>query len=159
MTTAPLSCTLTSPEQTAQLAVAVGSVLDAGDCILLYGPIGSGKTHFCRHLIQSRLPFPEDVPSPTFTLVQTYHAGSVEIWHTDLYRITALEEVDELGLTEAFESAICLVEWPEKLGPLIPDTALSLTFEADPVKDDTTRRLTIRWSDSKWDAKLGKLDI
>ena len=92
----------------------------------------AGKTHFARNLIQSLMAEPEDVPSPTFTLVQAYDTPSGEIWHCDLYRLSAAEEVDELGLTEAFDTAICLVEWPDKLGPLAPRGALTLTFETDP---------------------------
>ena len=92
-------------------------LLRAGDCVLLEGPIGAGKTHFCRALIRARLGREEDVPSPTFTLVQTYDAD-VEIWHADLYRLSHPDEALELGLEDAFASAICLVEWPERLGEL-----------------------------------------
>ena len=66
--------TTQSPEETAALAKEIGQTLRGGDTILLSGPIGAGKSHFCRHLIQSRLSTPEDVPSPTFTLVQIYEA-------------------------------------------------------------------------------------
>ena len=96
---------------------------------------------------------PEDVPSPTFTLVQAYDTPAGEIWHCDLYRLSAVDEVDELGLTDAFDTAICLVEWPEKLGPLAPFTALNLTFETDP-NTENTRHLTLAWSDPKWVKKL-----
>ncbi|WP_146347704.1 tRNA (adenosine(37)-N6)-threonylcarbamoyltransferase complex ATPase subunit type 1 TsaE [Falsiphaeobacter marinintestinus] len=149
MTTTPVTLTLTSPDDTAALAQTLGRALGAGDCLLLNGPIGAGKTHFSRHLIQSRLDTPEDVPSPTFTLVQTYQAGTAEIWHADLYRLSSVDEVEELGLSEAFETAICLVEWPEKLGPLTPRNALTLTFQPDPA-DEETRILTLGWTDPKW---------
>lgn len=120
---------------------------------MLEGEIGSGKTHFARGLIQSLLTTPEDVPSPTFTLVQVYDTESTEIWHCDLYRLSAVEEVEELGLTEALDSSICLIEWPEKLGPLRPDTALTMTFETDP--DTMEKRiLTLSWSDPKWAQRL-----
>jgi tRNA threonylcarbamoyladenosine biosynthesis protein TsaE len=65
-----------------------------------------------------------------------------------------VDEVDELGLTEAFDTALCLVEWPDKLGPLTPDTALTLAFQTDPIETET-RHLTLSWSDPKW---LGKLE-
>lgn len=149
MTTTPVTLTLTSPDDTAALAQTLGRALGAGDCLLLNGPIGAGKTHFSRHLIQSRLDTPEDVPSPTFTLVQTYQADTAEIWHADLYRLSSVDEVEELGLSEAFETAICLVEWPEKLGPLTPRNALTLTFQPDPA-DEETRILTLGWTDPKW---------
>ncbi len=145
--------TLNSPEDTAVFAARVGATLVPGDILLLEGEIGSGKTHFARSLIQSLMAEPEDVPSPTFTLVQAYDTPQAEIWHCDLYRLSAVEEVEELGLTEAFDTAICLIEWPGKLGPLTPETAATLTFKTDP---NTTgiRHLTLSWSDPKWPQKL-----
>ncbi len=153
MTTTPLTIALNSPEETTGFATRLGSTLLPGDTLLLEGEIGSGKTHFARGLIQSLLTTPEDVPSPTFTLVQVYDIESTEIWHCDLYRLSAVEEVEELGLTEALDSSICLIEWPEKLGPLRPDTALTMTFETDP--DTMEKRiLTLSWSDPKWAQRL-----
>jgi tRNA threonylcarbamoyladenosine biosynthesis protein TsaE len=154
MTSAPVTLTLQSPQDTADFAARLGATLRPADVLLLQGEIGSGKTHFARSLIQSLMNPPEDVPSPTFTLVQAYDTQIGEIWHCDLYRLTSVDEVDELGLTEAFDTALCLVEWPEKLGPLTPDTALTLTFQTDPVETET-RHLTLSWSDPKW---LGKLE-
>ena len=148
--TAPI--TLSSPEQTAALAVRLGACLRPGDTVLLEGPIGAGKTHFARSLIQSRLAAPEDVPSPTFTLVQTYDTDSCEIWHADLYRLTAPDEVIELGLIDAFQAAICLVEWPDRLGQLAPENALTLRFAPGTAEDD--RILTITWTAPAWADRL-----
>jgi tRNA threonylcarbamoyladenosine biosynthesis protein TsaE len=103
--------------------------LQAGDCLLLSGPIGAGKSHLSRALIRARLGRFEDVPSPTFTLVQTYLAD-VEIWHADLYRLSHPDEVLELGLDEAFSNAICLIEWPDRLGKLAPKGAISIDLSA-----------------------------
>ena len=125
---------LATAEDTATLAQAIAPLLMAGDVILLHGPIGAGKTHFARALVQARLAAvgrAEDVPSPTFTLVQVYEAGEVEVWHADLYRLTHADEVVELGLDEAFEAAICLVEWADRLGTLRPAGALDLTLAPD----------------------------
>ncbi|MFN4057737.1 MAG: tRNA (adenosine(37)-N6)-threonylcarbamoyltransferase complex ATPase subunit type 1 TsaE [Roseinatronobacter sp.] len=126
-----------SPEATAQIATRFGGGLRAGDTVLLHGPVGAGKSHFARALIQSRLAAEgrsEDVPSPTFTLVQTYALAGVEIWHADLYRLHDPLECVELGLDQAFEQAICLVEWPDRLGSLTPAAALHLSLAqgADP---------------------------
>jgi tRNA threonylcarbamoyladenosine biosynthesis protein TsaE len=144
--------TLSSPDQTAALAQRLGACLGPGDTLLLQGPIGAGKTHFARSLIQSRLTAPEDVPSPTFTLVQTYEAKEIEIWHADLYRLTSPDEVVELGLTDAFQSAICLVEWPDRLGSLAPQDALTLNFAQGSA--DETRELTLSWAAPAWATRL-----
>ncbi|SLN30572.1 tRNA (adenosine(37)-N6)-threonylcarbamoyltransferase complex ATPase subunit type 1 TsaE [Roseisalinus antarcticus] len=127
---------LASPDATDDLGARFAPVLGPGDVLLLSGAIGAGKTAFARALIQARLGRPEDVPSPTFTLVQTYdapakpRAPACEIWHADLYRLTGPGEAVELGLEEAFTDAICLVEWPDRLGDLTPPEALRLDFAA-----------------------------
>lgn len=113
---------------TDRLAIWLASRVRAGDCVLLEGPIGAGKSHLARALIRARLGRAEDVPSPTFTLVQVYEADGVEIWHADLYRLTHPDEVLELGLTDAFGTAISLVEWPDRLGPLAPPDALHISL-------------------------------
>jgi len=127
-----VSLFLAGPDDTDQLAKRLAPLLRAGDCVLLSGPIGAGKSHFARALIRARLGRMEEVPSPSFTLVQTY-AADVEIWHADLYRLTHPDEVLELGLEAAFATAICLVEWPDRLGQLAPPDALhvSLAVEAE----------------------------
>ena len=102
--------------------------LGPGDCLLLSGPIGAGKSHLARALIRARLGRREEVPSPTFTLVQCYQAADIEIWHADLYRLTHPDEVLELGLEDAFKEAICLIEWPDRLGTLAPPGAIRLTL-------------------------------
>ncbi|MDD9923989.1 MAG: tRNA (adenosine(37)-N6)-threonylcarbamoyltransferase complex ATPase subunit type 1 TsaE [Boseongicola sp.] len=126
-------------EDTTKFAERLATRVSPGTCILLEGDLGSGKTHFARALIHSKLDelgLWEDVPSPTFTLVQTYVAGDLEIWHADLYRLQSVDELEELGLEDAFESAVTLIEWPDRLGPLVPDDALHLRFE---LSDDTRR--------------------
>ncbi|UWQ49666.1 tRNA (adenosine(37)-N6)-threonylcarbamoyltransferase complex ATPase subunit type 1 TsaE [Leisingera caerulea] len=156
MTTHTAACTLNSPDDTARLAAQIAGALRPGDCLLLEGVIGAGKTHFARHLIQSLMEVPEDVPSPTFTLVQTYDVPAGELWHTDLYRLSSLDELEELGLTEAFDSAICLVEWPDRLAELTPAHALHLTLVLDPEHEDR-RHLTLRWSDPKWQPLMERI--
>jgi tRNA threonylcarbamoyladenosine biosynthesis protein TsaE len=154
------SCWLSSPEETTQLAQQIAAQLQPGDCILLEGPIGAGKTHFARSLIQSLMTTPEDVPSPTFTLVQTYDVANAELWHADLYRLSSLEEIEELGLTEAFDEAICLIEWPDRLAELTPSHALHLALALDSDMDaehEDRRHLTLTWSDAKWQKRLGEL--
>ena len=139
---------MSSAAETAKFAADLAPLLRAGDTLLLEGPIGAGKTHFARALVLARLAEPEDVPSPTFTLVQTYSGTDVEIWHCDLYRLTHPDDVLELGLDEAFESAICLIEWPDRLGALKPQNALSLRFALTDVPQE--RLLTLSAQSQRW---------
>ena len=144
------------PDQSATeaLAARLAPRLSAGDTLLLSGAIGAGKTTFARALIRARLGRAEDVPSPTFTLVQTYAADRVEIWHADLYRLSDPQEVLELGLDEAFTNAICLVEWPDRLGPDAPADALSMRFEAGATGHAVTLSGLGRWADLLADAHV-----
>ncbi|WP_300056745.1 tRNA (adenosine(37)-N6)-threonylcarbamoyltransferase complex ATPase subunit type 1 TsaE [uncultured Roseobacter sp.] len=139
-------------EATAAFAVALGAQLQPGDTVLLSGPVGAGKTHFARHLIQSLLREPEDIPSPTFTIVQTYETRKGPLWHSDLYRISTDEEIEELGLIEAFDHAICLVEWPDRLGPLRPKEALEI--ELTNGNTEHSRVLEIGWRAPLWVKKV-----
>ena len=145
---------LPSEDATTAFAARLAPGLKAGDAILLSGDIGAGKSFLARQMIQTRMAavgVVEDVPSPTFTLVQTYHVGGAEIWHADLFRLGDESEVEELGLTEAFSTAICLVEWPDRLGTLTPPDALSLEMV---VTGDTARRASLSWADPKWQDRL-----
>jgi tRNA threonylcarbamoyladenosine biosynthesis protein TsaE len=127
---------LDCPDATTAAASALAPLLGAGDVVLLSGQVGAGKTHFARALIQARLATAgvhEDVPSPTYTLVQTYDDGICEIWHADLYRLSDPVEIHELGLADAFCDAICLIEWPDRLNGFQPVDPLSIHLSATPV--------------------------
>ncbi|MDA5092938.1 tRNA (adenosine(37)-N6)-threonylcarbamoyltransferase complex ATPase subunit type 1 TsaE [Aliiroseovarius sp. KMU-50] len=140
---------------TSEFAVRLSALLHPGSVILLEGGIGAGKTHFARSLIQARMAVSgvvEDVPSPTFTLVQTYDDAEGEIWHADLYRLTHPDEVDELGLIDAFEDAICLVEWPDRLGDLTPEHALTIEFSA--TKTEGERHARFICPTPEWAARV-----
>ena len=112
---------------TAALAARIAAVAGPADVIALKGDLGTGKTAFARAFIRAS-GNQDEVPSPTFTLVQVYDAGPTAIWHFDLYRIRAAEEAWELGIEDAFVTGISLIEWPERLGPLVPDRRLELGF-------------------------------
>ncbi|WP_425044889.1 tRNA (adenosine(37)-N6)-threonylcarbamoyltransferase complex ATPase subunit type 1 TsaE [Primorskyibacter sp. S87] len=156
MTLHRATLSIRSPQAMAEFANRLGQLLRPGDCILLEGQIGAGKTHLARSLIQSLLDEPEDVPSPTFTLVQTYETRAGELWHADLYRLSSVTEIEELGLIEAFEEAICLVEWPDRLGNLAPEDALTISFTQGG-DDPDTREISLRTNNPHWAIVLSKL--
>ncbi len=122
---------------TAALAGRLAALARAGDIIGLAGELGAGKTAFARAFIHARLGEVE-VPSPTFTLVQIYENGGVPVWHFDLYRLRDSEEIYELGIEEAFDSAICLIEWPEKMAGNAPEDWLEMRL--NPGGDENSRR-------------------
>ncbi len=152
MTDNTVQIALQDEDATAALAHKIAPHLAPGDVILLEGPIGAGKSAFARALIRFRLGRMEDVPSPTFTLVQTYDAPEGDIWHCDLYRLTHPDEAFELGLEDAFSTAICVIEWPDRLGAYIPENALNMTFSAR----ETDHVVTINMS-KNWRERLGDL--
>lgn len=115
---------------------ALAPFLRAGDCVLLHGDLGAGKTTFVRGLlqgcaVQNGLP-PCDVPSPTFTLVQLYQFGDIAFHHYDLYRLPEEDnELDlvEIGFSDSLDKGVVLVEWPSRLGDVTPRDALHITLD------------------------------
>lgn len=140
---------LASAETTAQFAIAIAQRLKSGNCVLLAGSVGAGKTHFARAAIQSLMSIVEDVPSPTFTLVQTYDTKIGEVWHADLYRLTHSDELYELGLEDAIETCVSFIEWPENLTALMPKRYLKLHFELSENSADM-RHVTIEAIGGDW---------
>lgn len=120
-----------SPAETEMYAAALASLSRPGDLITLSGPLGAGKTVFARGFMAG-LGICEEVPSPTFTLVQTYAApNGFEVAHFDLYRLESPDDVWELGWEDARLSAITLVEWPERLSTaLLPPDRLAISLQA-----------------------------
>ncbi len=123
-------------DDTERLAARVAARAMVGDFIGLSGPLGAGKTAFARAFLlamasRQKAPPPAEVPSPTFTLVQTYELGALEVAHFDLYRIGSPEEAGELGLDEAQARGMVLVEWPERLGDHLPRDRLDIALSVD----------------------------
>ena len=111
------------------LGARLAAHLKSGDVVALHGGLGAGKTTLVRGLLQALLGDDVEVPSPTYTLVQVYDTDIGEVWHGDMYRLARPEDGEELGLWDAFEDAICLIEWPDKLGGFWPRDALSITLD------------------------------
>lgn len=151
----PLTIALAGPGATARLAARIASRLRRGDVVALYGELGSGKTVFARALIEA-LGAVEEVPSPTFTLVQTYAAPEFEIWHFDLYRLERPEDVFELGLEDALADGVTLIEWPERLGLILPANRLEVRLAY--AEGDTERTAALSGT-GDWPARLRGLDL
>ncbi|MGB3627036.1 MAG: tRNA (adenosine(37)-N6)-threonylcarbamoyltransferase complex ATPase subunit type 1 TsaE [Henriciella sp.] len=134
---------------TDRLARRLAPHLKAGDVIALHGGLGAGKTTFSRALISALLGAETEVPSPTYTLVQTYDGPGFPIFHFDLYRLETPEDVMELGWEETMDG-LALIEWPDKAGDHLPRWRLDLTLEE--TADGRTARLEPHGED--WQARL-----
>ncbi len=123
---------LADPAATDRLGVCLSGLVRPRDVIALWGDLGAGKTSLARAVIQTLLAgvgAREDVPSPTFTLVQTYEAGDLPIWHADLYRLSDPDELIELGLEEALEEGLLLIEWPDRMEEELPRERLDIELK------------------------------
>ena len=141
---------------TVALARELAPALRRGDVIALWGDLGAGKTRFARALIGALAGESEEVPSPTFTLAQSYDTSAGVVWHFDLYRLETPEEALELGIDDALAEGIVLIEWPGRLGSLLPRDRLDLTldFTAGP-----EARIATLAGRGAWAARLRGLDL
>jgi tRNA threonylcarbamoyladenosine biosynthesis protein TsaE len=133
------SYTTRSEEETQRLAGELASTLAAGDVLLLSGNLGAGKTAFVRGLAQGLGIDPEEVSSPTFTLIHEYRGGRLALYHADLYRLERAG-TEDIGLEEVGVSdGVLAIEWPDRLTHTIPG-ARTVAIE---IIDETTRRIAI----------------
>ena len=144
---------LASERETMALGASLAPILRPGDVIALHGDLGAGKTALARGAIQAVLGPDTETPSPTFTLVQTYDFPAGEVWHCDLYRLEQPDDALELGLEDAFVDAICLIEWPDRLGPYLPADRLDLTLTITGAGEEEARSAELSGG-SSWQARL-----
>jgi len=117
-----------SPEDTFDIARALGAALRPGDVVALTGDLGAGKTLFCKGVGEALGIPPDRIVSPTFTIV-TEHAGPVPLTHVDVYRLSGTRDADEIGMRELLSGdGVCLVEWAEKIAELLPTDCIQVTF-------------------------------
>ncbi len=117
-----------SEQETVELGIKMGKLLEAGDIVLLYGDLGAGKTVLTRGLVQG-LGAKDVVTSPTYTLMHRYE-GRVPIYHFDLYRLSEPDEVLDLGYEEFFYGdGVSIVEWPQRLEYLCPEEYVRVKIE------------------------------
>jgi tRNA threonylcarbamoyladenosine biosynthesis protein TsaE len=133
---------------TANLGAAVAKSLERGEAVCLWGPLGAGKSTLARGLIRALTTAHEEVPSPTFTLVQYYVGVSLKLAHFDLYRLGKPEEAREIGLDEALDEGAAIIEWPERLAHHLPPDRLDieLAVEGEGGAEHRTARLTVHGS-------------
>jgi tRNA threonylcarbamoyladenosine biosynthesis protein TsaE len=117
-----------SLQDTKRTAIYFSQFAKPGQCFALFGNLGYGKTTFSRYLIQSLNSSIKNIPSPTFTIIQIYDSEISEIWHVDCYRLKSIEEFCELGLEEAFNSRITIIEWPEIISDFLPANTIKIDF-------------------------------
>jgi tRNA threonylcarbamoyladenosine biosynthesis protein TsaE len=129
---------------TARLGAAIARALRPGEAVCLSGPLGAGKSTLARGLIRALTTPDEDVPSPTFTLVQTYDTPGLVVAHFDLYRLTRFDEVDELGLDEALDLGAAVIEWPERLEGHLPPHRLEVALDLVVVGGVEARQARLR---------------
>lgn len=126
-------------EETAKAATEIAALLNLPAILCLYGDLGVGKTAFSRAFIRHVLNNPDEtVPSPTYTLVQTYADDT--IWHFDLYRLEAEQDLYDIGWEDALTAKLCLIEWPERLGRLRPENSVDISIET---LENDARRITV----------------
>ena len=136
---------LSDETATARLGATIAAALRRGDFIALFGPLGAGKSTLARGLVRALAGDDEEVPSPTFTLIQLYDGPDFPLAHLDLYRLKRPDEAWELGLEDALADGAAVVEWPERLGDDLPadrlEVALSAATGADAAPDERLARL------------------
>ena len=158
----PITLELADEAATARLAMKLAAAARPNDVLALIGDLGAGKTVFARAFINARAATAQEVPSPTFTLVQTYAFpdpgdpnGGIPVYHFDLLRIEDASEIEELGMKEAFAGGISLIEWPDRMNGLLPVDRLDVTLTQG--KGAGQRRCVLTGHGS-WAARLSALD-
>ena len=133
-------------DATKALGARIAAALGPGDAVALAGDLGAGKTTLARAILAS-LGVTEAVPSPTFTLMQSYDTPGLSVSHYDLYRLKNESEMDELGLEDALESGAALIEWPERAGNRLPRERLTVQLRAEPDGRRADLSGPLRWQE------------
>lgn len=148
--------TLAGEDVTLSLGARLAAICRPGDVIALWGGLGMGKTVIARGFVRAIMGADEEVPSPTFTLVQPYDGPDVTVHHFDLYRLNDPEEAFELDIEDAFAEGISLIEWPERLGPYLPTGRLDLRLS--PGDGETERRVNLSGG-GDWTERLKRAEL
>ncbi len=145
---------LATENETKKIGIKLAHIARKGDVFALYGTLGMGKSVLARAFVQE-LCGQGEVPSPTFTLLQTYEAPDFEIYHFDLYRLKSAEEIFEIGVEEALYSGVSLIEWPEKMAGYLPRDI----FRLEITPQGEGRKLTIETRSKEKHSRLSALEL
>ena len=148
--------TLAGEDAALSLGARLAAICRPGDVIALWGGLGMGKTVIARGFVRAVLGADEEVPSPTFTLVQPYDGPDFTLYHFDLYRLNDPEEAFELDIEDAFTEGISLIEWPERLGPYLPGGRLDIKLS--PGESETQRRVRLSGG-GDWTERLKRAEL
>ncbi len=135
-----------SVEETRRIAGEIAQDAQPGDVYALTGELGAGKTAFAGGFAAGlHVPYPEDVVSPTYTILQIHEGGRLPLYHFDVYRLTDPEEADAIGIDEyLFGDGVCLIEWASRIRELLPPRTREVIFERRPERGEDCRRITLR---------------
>lgn len=140
---------------TAQLGRSIAAALRPGEAVCLSGPLGAGKSTLARALVRALTTPDEDVPSPTFTLVQFYEGSRLKVAHFDLYRLSSPDEAYEIGLDEALDEGAAVIEWPQRLEGALPRDRLDVEIALS--EDDAEGRIVRLTRHGAWEGR--ELDL
>lgn len=141
---------LATTAATEKLGARLAAMLRAGDAVCLWGDLGTGKTTFARGAVLAMVPDAQDVTSPTYNLMHVWEGADFAIWHADLYRLEQLQDIEELGLLDAFEDTVSLIEWPDRMGGYAPENRLDVMF----TRNGNAHEVEFRPHSKSWKARL-----
>ena len=134
---------INSVEQTTQLGINLGRLLNAGDIVCLTGDLGTGKTHITKGIARG-LNIDDNITSPTFTIVNEYDSGRLKLNHFDVYRVSDPDEVYAIGFDDyIFSDAVSVIEWANYIEEILPEDLLHIRIEKDLSKGEDYRKITI----------------
>lgn len=142
---------INSVEQTTQLGINLGRLLNAGDIVCLTGDLGTGKTHITKGIAKG-LNIDDNITSPTFTIVNEYDSGRLKLNHFDVYRVSDPDEVYAIGFDDyIFSDAVSVIEWANYIEEILPEDLLHIRIEKDLSKGEDYRKITITPYGEKYD--------
>ncbi|MBV4419996.1 tRNA (adenosine(37)-N6)-threonylcarbamoyltransferase complex ATPase subunit type 1 TsaE [Clostridium tyrobutyricum] len=138
-------------KDTISLGKKLGGILKSGDIICLLGDLGTGKTHFVKGIAEG-LDIVDNITSPTFSIVNEYHSGRLNLYHFDVYRVNDPDEIEAIGFDEyIFSDAVSIIEWSNYIEELIPEEHIEINIEKDISQGINFRKISINYCGDRYD--------